>query len=122
MRLAFFAVVLGLGASVASADVLTIAITGQVISVSDSSLGVTVGQAVSGTYSYDTSTPVGSNNTYTLASPPRQYHFVRRGRPDIPDAEQLVVSDCGGSAECAGTEHIQLRGDEPVIGRGLNHP
>ena len=81
MRLAFCAVVLGLGASFASADVLTIAITGQVDSVSDSSLGVTVGQAVSGTYSYDTSTPVGSSNTYTLASPPANITVSVAGGP-----------------------------------------
>ena len=81
MRLAFCAVVLGLGANVASADVLTIAITGQVVSANDSSLGVTVGQAVSGTYSYDTSTPVGSNNTYTLASPPANITLSVAGGP-----------------------------------------
>lgn len=62
--------VLGFGVEAASADVLTIAVTGHVTTVNDSSLGVTVGQAVTGTYSYDTSTPMGSGNTYTLASPP----------------------------------------------------
>ena len=59
---------LGLGVSVASADVITVALTGHVIDVYDSSLGVTVGQAVTATYSYDTSS-LGSNGSFQPAPP-----------------------------------------------------
>jgi hypothetical protein len=70
------ALALGFEAGVACANVVTVAVTGHVTSVIDPSLGVTVGQAVTGTYSYDASTPTsgsppsGSGLTYQLASPP----------------------------------------------------
>lgn len=69
------AVVLGLGAEVASAAVISVAVTAHVIQVNDPSLGVTVGQAVTAMYSYDTTTPVsgsvaGNGDVYLLSSPP----------------------------------------------------
>ena len=59
---------LGLGVEVASADVVTVSLTGHVVSSSLS--GVTVNQAVTATYSYDTLTPLSSDGTYHPASPP----------------------------------------------------
>lgn len=99
MRLAFCAVLLGLGASVASADVITIAVTGHIQSVGDSSLGVTVGQAVTASYSYDTSTPLGSNGSYQLASPPANISVSVAGGPTYQTQNnwtfQITVSDQG---------------------------
>lgn len=70
--------VFGFGADIASADVISVAFTGHVDQVNDSSLGITVGQAVTGTYSYDASTPPSSGSgpngsagaSYRFASPP----------------------------------------------------
>jgi hypothetical protein len=70
VRLAICAVALGLGVNVASADVITVGLTGQVVVVNDSSLGITTGQTVTATYSYDASTPAVSSGTYQPASPP----------------------------------------------------
>ena len=56
MWLGICTLALGFGASLASADVITVAVTGHVIQV-NGSLGVTQGQAVTGTYSYDASSP-----------------------------------------------------------------
>lgn len=60
----------GLGLNVAAANVVTVNLTGHVVNVSDSSLGITVGQAVTGTYSYDSSTLLGGDGAYHPTSPP----------------------------------------------------
>jgi hypothetical protein len=101
-------VALGLGASVASADVITIALTGHVQSVNDSSLGVTVGQAVTATYSYDTSTPAGTapppngtGLTYPLAVPPANASVQVVGGPSYQAQpswpQQIYVTTLGFS-------------------------
>jgi len=68
---------MGFGATIASADVITIAVTGHVTQVNDSSLGVTVGQAVTATYTYDSSAPASGTTTtgataYPMTSPPAE--------------------------------------------------
>ena len=65
-----WAMFLGLGLNVASADIVTVNLTGHVISISDPSLPIVVGQAVTATYSYDSSTPLGADGAYHPASPP----------------------------------------------------
>ena len=58
------------GVSVASADVVTVNLTGHVTQVNDPSLGISVGSPVTATYSYDTLTALGSDGYYHPASPP----------------------------------------------------
>ena len=81
---------LGLGVEAASADVVTIAFTGQV-TAGDPSIGVASGQAVTGVYSYDASTPTsgpvtlssngGTGLAYTFASPPANMTISVAGGP-----------------------------------------
>jgi hypothetical protein len=74
-------VVLAAGVDVASADVVGVAVTGHVSSVSDSSLGVTVGQSVAGIYYYDASTPVSATGVALPASPPASISVRLAGGP-----------------------------------------
>ena len=75
-HLGICALALGLAANVASADVITIALTGHVQGINDPSLGITLGEAVTAVYSYDTSTAAsgpaseGTGLIYPLVSPP----------------------------------------------------
>lgn len=64
------AVLLGLGLNVAAAAIVTVNLTGHVTSVFDSSLPIVVGQAVTATYSYDSSTPLGTDGAYHPVAPP----------------------------------------------------
>jgi hypothetical protein len=64
------AVFLGLGLNVAAAAIVTVNLTGHVTSVYDSSLPIVVGQAVTATYSYDSSTPLGTDVAYHPVAPP----------------------------------------------------
>jgi hypothetical protein len=57
---------LGLGLNVASANVVTVNLTGHVTSVNDPSSPITVGEPVTASYSYDTSTAI---QTYALCTP-----------------------------------------------------
>lgn len=97
--LAICAVALGLGVNVASADVLTLVVTGHVGSVSDSSLGITVNQGVTATYSYDTSTLPSSTGVYQPASPPANITVAVAGGPTYQSQNnwtfQITVSDPG---------------------------
>ena len=56
------------------------AITGHVTSIYDPQLGLTMGQAVTGTYSYDTASS-GSNGVYSLVSPPSKITLSLTGGP-----------------------------------------
>jgi hypothetical protein len=58
------------GVSVASADVVTVNLTGHVTQVYDPSLAISVGAPVTATYSYDTLTTLDPSGYYHLASPP----------------------------------------------------
>jgi hypothetical protein len=101
------ALALGLGASVASADVITIAVTGHVSTVFDSSSGVGVGQAVTATYAYDTTTPasgpppVGTGATYTLTAPPANINVTVVGGPTYQAqnswTQQIYIMSAGGN-------------------------
>ena len=77
---------LGLGASLASADVITVALTGQVTGVNGAQ-GVTLGQAVTGTYSYDASSPslgqagFAPGLAYQFTSPPSSMIVSIAGGP-----------------------------------------
>jgi hypothetical protein len=84
--LGIYMLTLGFGTGIASADVIAIGITGHVTQVSDSSLGVTVGQAITATYSYDSSTPASGTGadggtTYLFASPPAAIAVYVAGGP-----------------------------------------
>jgi hypothetical protein len=57
---------LGFGLNVASANVVTVNLTGHVSAVNDPSSHVTVGEPVTASYSYDTSTLI---QTYALCTP-----------------------------------------------------
>jgi hypothetical protein len=57
---------LGLGLKVAAANVVTVNLTGHVTTVNDPSSPITVGEPVTASYSYDTSTAV---QTYALCTP-----------------------------------------------------
>ena len=58
------------GVSVASADVITVNLTGHVTQVNDSSLNIQVNSPATATYSYDTLTTLGSDGFYHPAAPP----------------------------------------------------
>lgn len=58
---------LAFGFNVASADVVTVSLLGHVTSVNDPTSGITVGQPITATYSYDSLTPPGA---FQLFSPP----------------------------------------------------
>jgi hypothetical protein len=57
---------LGLGLNVASASVVTVNLTGHVTTVNDPSSAITVGEPVTASYSYDTSTAI---QRYALCAP-----------------------------------------------------
>lgn len=57
---------LGFGLNAAWADVVTVNLTGHVTAVNDPSSPITVGESVTASYSYDTSTPL---QTYALCTP-----------------------------------------------------
>ena len=61
---------LGLGVNVASADVVTVSLTGHVTRVNDPTSPIQVGQAVTATYSYDTLTLLAADGNYYPSSPP----------------------------------------------------
>lgn len=101
-------VALGLAAEDASAEVITIAVTGHITNINDTSLGVTVGQAVTGTYSYDTATPVsgpapvgGTGDAYTLAAPPANIGVSVVGGSTYQAtstwSQQILVTGTGGN-------------------------
>jgi hypothetical protein len=58
------------GVSVASADVVTVNLTGHVTQVNDSTLNIQVNSPVTATYSYDTLAPLGSDGFYHPTAPP----------------------------------------------------
>ena len=75
---------LGLGVNVASADVITVVLTGQVTSA-DTAATVAVGQAVTATYSYDTSSPASgtatsNTGTYVPVAPPAYISVTAGGQ------------------------------------------
>ena len=77
---------LGFGASLASADVITVALTGHVTAV-NGSIGATLGQAVTGSYSYDASSPslgpagFAPGLAYQFTSPPSNMTVSFAGGP-----------------------------------------
>ena len=73
------ALALGLGLNVASADVITVAFTGQV-GWAGSAAAVTIGQPITATYSYDTLTPASGAGTYVPVSPPANISLTVGGQ------------------------------------------
>ena len=69
-----------LGTGVASADVVTVTLTGTVSRVNDPSSNVQVGAPATATYSYDTFAPSSSPGVYTLAAPPASISVTVAGQ------------------------------------------
>ena len=106
-----------LGTGVASADVVTVTLTGTVSRVNDPSSNVQVGAPATATYSYDTFAPSSSPGFYAPAAPPASISVTVAGQTYQSQSNWVYVLNVNPSTSGSNGSSLDYYAADPANGQ-----